>query len=122
MVKKLCIGLILIVTLFILIGGSGKTISESTSENKENKIIIDVKSSTLYGSSQVKIKGVAGWKYKNYKTEIHNDGKNLSEKNFEIKWENNDHAFVTLIGEEQGNEVIEILFSEGIELKKSEQS
>lgn len=93
-------------------------LTKSISPNMENVIIIKDKEAFLFGSNPVKLTfkktGINGiLNFKNYKTEIYNDGATLSLYNTNIKWINN-KAIITLRGSEQLDKIIEVDFKKNI--------
>lgn len=117
--------LIISVVFLLLLASDGyiyfKTAS-FVSPNKEYKIVIKGNGSKFpFGSEDIKIyayknKNFGFFKKSVYKTEIFNDGKPLKDDNFNISWEDN-KALLTLKGEEQKNEYIEIDFQNNITFK-----
>ena len=91
------------------------TVFETISEGGVYKIRVIGKGAILFSSEDVEI-----YAYKNnifgflnifkYKTSIANDGKQLNEDNFFVKWKD-DIAILTLFGEEQEDEVFNIDYS-----------
>lgn len=121
---SICI-FILIVIYFVILFFTGNLymkIQSFTSPNNEYKITIKSKGANWpFGEEEIKIyayeNSFKGFFVKtSYKTNIYNDGKNLSEDNFSIKWEK-DSAILTLSGEEQENENIIISFNKDITIK-----
>lgn len=94
---------------------------ESTSPNNENVIIIKNKSAFLFGSTPVKItskkQGINWAEPSDYETAISNDGATLYDGNVIIEWVNDSKAIVTLRGDEQLDNVIEINFGDNISYK-----
>ena len=117
--------LIILIVFYILLDVYGYIYYKKTafiSPNKEYKIVIRGNNPKFpFGSENIKI-----YAYKNnifgilkksvYKTEIANDGKYLNDNNFNIDWEDN-KAYLTLKGEEQKNEYIEVDFQKNITFK-----
>ena len=93
-------------------------LTKSISPNMENVIIIKDKEAFLFGSNPVKLTvkktGINGiLNFKNYKTEIYNDGATLSLYNTNIKCINN-KEIITLRGSEQLDKIIEVDFKKNI--------
>ena len=91
------------------------------SPNNAYKVVVKGNDTIFFSSEKLRI-----YAYKNnfkgylnrvmYATVISNDGKGLNEKNVVISWEDN-KALLTLKGEEQKNEYIEIDFQDNITFK-----
>ena len=92
--------------------------NKNVQNSKQNVIIIKDKEAFLFGSNPVKLTfkktGINGiLNFKNYKTEIYNDGATLSLYNTNIKCINN-KAIITLRGSEQLDKIIEVDFKKNI--------
>jgi len=82
-------------------------LSSSLSPNQQNKIVVVEKGEPFsFGASKVRIH--YGSHHKD--SIISNDGSLLTAANASIDWKNNNEAIVTLRGNEQDNETIEIKF------------
>jgi hypothetical protein len=80
-----------------------ETLLISQSPNKVKTItIVEKGEPAFFGPSTIRIKH--GWDQ--IERTIYNDGKTLYETNFQITWENDDRATITLYGEEQQPESI----------------
>lgn len=118
--------LLLIFATLIILAFSGNLyfkVKSYISPNNEYKIVIKGNGPRWsFGSEDIKI-----YAYKNnfngifnkilYKTEISNDGSPLNDNNFSISWEDN-VAILTLKGEGNQEEHIEIKFADKITIKK----
>jgi len=82
------------------------TLVESHSPNDINTIkIVQKGSAFFFGPSSVRIK--YNW-WKHLDKSISNDGKNLDSSNVTVEWKSDYEATITLYGEEQEPEVVEI--------------
>jgi len=84
-------------------------ISHSPSDIHTIKVV-EKGEAAWFGPSSVRIK--YGW-WKHIDRIISNDGKTLDSSNVSVSWKNDNEATVTLYGEEQEPESIEITFSKG---------
>ena len=118
--------LLLIFVALIILAFSGNLyfkVKSYISPNNEYKIVIKGNGPKWsFGSEDIKV-----YAYKNnfngifnkklYKTEISNDGSPLNDNNFNVSWEDN-IAILTLKGEGNQEEHIEIVFEDKITIKK----
>lgn len=118
--------LLLIFATLIILAFSGNLyfkVKSYISPNNEYKIVIKGNGPKWsFGSEDIKV-----YVYKNnfngifnkilYKTEISNDGSPLNDNNFSISWEDN-VAILTLKGEGNQEEQIEVVFEDKITIKK----
>ncbi|MEK5215938.1 hypothetical protein [Psychrobacillus sp. FSL H8-0487] len=82
------------------------TLVESHSPNNINTIRVVQKGSAFsFGPSSVRIK--YSW-WKRLDKSINNDGKNLNSSNVSVSWKSDYEATITLYGEEQEPDVVEI--------------
>lgn len=80
-------------------------------ENGDYKIIIKGNEPKgFFGGEDLIIYAKKGYTTFKYKTEISNDGKRSNESNFLVNWKE-DKAILTIMGEEQKNEYLEINFT-----------
>lgn len=66
--------------------------------------------SNIFGGEDLIIYAKKGYTTFKYKTKISNDGKRSNESNFSVNWKE-DKAILTIMGEEQKNEYLEINFT-----------
>lgn len=128
--KWLSIVFFIIAVIFILIIAVRKFNIEYTnkfiSPEKTNVIKIEVKSAKgflLFGSNDIKIKyrknNIAGLiNGATINTSISNDGAKIDESNIQVEWTSEDLATITLSGDEQEKEFINISFNDIISYKK----
>lgn len=91
-----------------------RLIAESSSEDKKYCLsFIETDSPAFFGSSEVRIElrsnGRERTERQEINTSIANDGKHLDETNWRVNWKK-DHVEVILMGEEQGDEIINIYY------------
>lgn len=112
-----------LIVIFILYTFSSYNSSyKSLSNDKKNLVIVKYSTPASFGPSNITIKSKTLvfnkiFKTAEYSTEIFNDGKNLSDDNIIISWNDNHTAIIHLTGEEQDNEIIQIDFSSNISYK-----
>jgi hypothetical protein len=83
------------------------TLETSNSPSNINTIeVVQKGEAAWFGPSSVRIK--YGWRH--IDRSISNDGATLDSSNVSVRWKNNYEAIVTLYGEEQGPETVEIYF------------
>ena len=115
--KKEYIILLVLFGLFMLLfifNNNVNNVFESTSSDSKYRVIIKSKGAFLFSAEDVTIYAfknniVGFFKKIKYKSSIANDGKTLDKTNFDIKW-NDDMAILTISGEEQDDEVLDIDF------------
>mgnify|MGYP003291450743 CR=1 FL=1 len=118
-VIPLCIFLVVgvVFTILFFTNNIYTNVKTFLSPNKEYKIVIKSNGTRWsFGEENIKIyaykNSLKGFFEKNiYETPISNDGKILNDTNFKIDWESN-IAYLTLSGEEQIDEVLEIKFND----------
>lgn len=111
-INALVILAILAIELYVIT--RPRLIAESHSkDNKYSLSFIETDSPVFFSSSEVKIEVKSndqeGTERQEINTSIANDGKYLDETNWRVNWEK-DHVEVTLMGEEQGDEIIKIYY------------
>lgn len=113
--KDLKITIILLLIFFILFiiiyRINGDYVFESSSDNGMYRIAIKSSGAFLFSSEDISINAYKGlFKKIKYKSSIANDGKTLNKSNFDIIWKEN-IAILTIKGEEQDDEVLNIDFN-----------
>lgn len=109
---------IILIIIISLTSCTSTVISEETLDNKNTIIIRTENNAFPFGSETIHIKFKEGiFEKKIFKYEISNDGKSLDNENIYIFWRNS-KCYIRLSGEEQFDELYEIVFGKTVNAVK----